>query len=168
MLRFIWCNFSLMVYFDKLYFKASTLASQSHAVSTWPPHTQDGTSSADRPHTISSAYEKGHQRPALTVYTFQNPETISENQKSPANISCRPPLPVVSIPVCIASGYDLLIYMRTKLASWAITFALLWKFIIHKLTMLSPSWRVCLKEKLYSLVWQFYSLMKFESYCAKE
>lgn len=74
--------------------QASTLASQSHAVSTWPPHTQDGTSSADRPHTISSAYEKGHQRPALTVYTFQNPETISENQKSPANISCRPPLPV--------------------------------------------------------------------------
>ncbi|XP_065077723.1 DEP domain-containing protein DDB_G0279099 isoform X6 [Ochlerotatus camptorhynchus] len=74
--------------------QASTLASQSHAVSTWPPHTQDGTSSADRPHTISSAYEKGHQRPALTVYTFQNPETISENQKSPANILCRPPLPV--------------------------------------------------------------------------
>ncbi|XP_021699706.1 uncharacterized protein LOC5575624 isoform X7 [Aedes aegypti] len=74
--------------------QASTLASQSHAVSTWPPHTQDGASSADRPHTISSAYEKGHQRPALTVYTFQNPEAISENQKSPANISCRPPLPV--------------------------------------------------------------------------
>ncbi|XP_058463595.1 immunoglobulin A1 protease autotransporter isoform X12 [Malaya genurostris] len=74
--------------------QASTLASQSHAVSTWPPHTQDNASSADRPHTISSAYEKGHQRPALTVYTFQNPETISENQKSPANISCRPPLPV--------------------------------------------------------------------------
>ncbi|XP_058836274.1 uncharacterized protein LOC131692905 isoform X11 [Topomyia yanbarensis] len=74
--------------------QASTLASQSHAVSTWPPHTQDNAASVDRPHTISSAYEKGHQRPALTVYTFQNPETISENQKSPANISCRPPLPV--------------------------------------------------------------------------
>ncbi|XP_039437251.1 uncharacterized protein DDB_G0283357 isoform X12 [Culex pipiens pallens] len=75
--------------------QASTLASQSHAVSTWPPHTQDGTATADRPHTISSAYEKGHQRPALTVYTFQNPEAISENNpKSPANISCRPPLPV--------------------------------------------------------------------------
>ncbi|XP_055528924.1 protein kinase 4 isoform X6 [Wyeomyia smithii] len=74
--------------------QASTLASQSHAVSTWPPHTQDGATSVDRPHTISSAYEKGHQRPALTVYTFQNPETISENQKSPANIACRPPLPV--------------------------------------------------------------------------
>uniref|UniRef100_A0A8D8BI42 Metastasis suppressor protein 1 n=1 Tax=Culex pipiens TaxID=7175 RepID=A0A8D8BI42_CULPI len=75
--------------------QASTLASQSHAVSTWPPHTQDGAATADRPHTISSAYEKGHQRPALTVYTFQNPEAISENNpKSPANISCRPPLPV--------------------------------------------------------------------------
>uniref|UniRef100_A0A182IJZ2 Uncharacterized protein n=1 Tax=Anopheles atroparvus TaxID=41427 RepID=A0A182IJZ2_ANOAO len=73
---------------------ASTLASQSHAVSTWPPHTQDATSTADRPHTISSAYEKGHQRPALTVYTFQSPETISETQKSPANVACRPPLPV--------------------------------------------------------------------------
>ncbi|XP_053672757.1 homeobox protein 5 [Anopheles nili] len=74
--------------------QASTLASQSHAVSTWPPHTQDATSTADRPHTISSAYEKGHQRPALTVYTFQSPETIVESQKSPANVACRPPLPV--------------------------------------------------------------------------
>jgi len=42
------------------------------------------------------AYEKGHQRPALTVYTFQNPEIISETQKSPANLTCRPPLPIVS------------------------------------------------------------------------
>lgn len=25
----------------------------------------------ERPHTISTAYEKGHQRPALSVYTFQ-------------------------------------------------------------------------------------------------
>ncbi|XP_052873695.1 mucin-19 [Anopheles cruzii] len=74
--------------------QASTLASQSHAVSTWPPHTQDATSTVDRPHTISSAYEKGHQRPALTVYTFQSPEPIVETQKSPANIACRPPLPV--------------------------------------------------------------------------
>ncbi|XP_050098500.1 uncharacterized protein DDB_G0283357 isoform X3 [Anopheles aquasalis] len=78
--------------------QASTLASQSHAVSTWPPHTQDATSTVDRPHTISSAYEKGHQRPALTVYTFQSPETIVETStnhpKSPANVACRPPLPV--------------------------------------------------------------------------
>uniref|UniRef100_A0AAG5DB04 IMD domain-containing protein n=1 Tax=Anopheles atroparvus TaxID=41427 RepID=A0AAG5DB04_ANOAO len=80
--------------FQRSLSQASTLASQSHAVSTWPPHTQDATSTADRPHTISSAYEKGHQRPALTVYTFQSPETISETQKSPANVACRPPLPV--------------------------------------------------------------------------
>ena len=34
----------------------------------------------DRPHTISSAYEKGgaHQRPQLTPYTFEQP-TIPEN-----------------------------------------------------------------------------------------
>ncbi|XP_055859435.1 probable serine/threonine-protein kinase DDB_G0282963 isoform X11 [Episyrphus balteatus] len=81
--------------------QASTATSQSHAVSTWPPHSQD-VPSTDRPHTISSAYEKGHQRPALTVYTFQNPETIMEasatptptSQKSPGNVLCRPPLPV--------------------------------------------------------------------------
>jgi len=76
---------------------------------------------ADRPHTISTAYEKGHQRPPLTVYTFQNPETIHESgsclnngtaapngqplsgqatpatQKSPAASLSRPPLPVVSM-----------------------------------------------------------------------
>uniref|UniRef100_A0A087YY48 Uncharacterized protein n=1 Tax=Anopheles darlingi TaxID=43151 RepID=A0A087YY48_ANODA len=84
--------------FQRSLSQASTLASQSHAVSTWPPHTQDATSTVDRPHTISSAYEKGHQRPALTVYTFQSPETIVETSanhpKSPANVACRPPLPV--------------------------------------------------------------------------
>lgn len=90
-----------------LYQQASTTTGQSHAVSTWPPHSQDGVSppAADRPHTISTTYEKGHQRPALTVYTFQNPETIMETtstaastpQKSPGSNLCRPPLPVVSI-----------------------------------------------------------------------
>ncbi|KAL5286802.1 hypothetical protein ACFFRR_008048 [Megaselia abdita] len=74
----------------------STTNQSSNAVSTWPPHSPDNGCNSDRPHTISSTYEKGHQRPALTVYTFQNPETIQENaqmtaQKSPA---CRPPLPV--------------------------------------------------------------------------
>ena len=29
----------------------------------------------DRPHTISSAYEKGHQRPQLQPYTFSPPES---------------------------------------------------------------------------------------------
>lgn len=74
--------------------QSSASTSQSHAISTWPPHSQDVVQTTDRPHTISSAYEKGHQRPALTVYTFQKPETIIESQKSPASISCRPPLPV--------------------------------------------------------------------------
>ncbi|CAH1102078.1 unnamed protein product [Psylliodes chrysocephalus] len=37
----------------------------------------------DRPHTISSAYEKGHQRPPLTVYTFQAPEQTLSQPASP-------------------------------------------------------------------------------------
>ncbi|XP_068894467.1 protein MTSS 1 isoform X5 [Tenebrio molitor] len=37
----------------------------------------------DRPHTISSAYEKGHQRPPLTVYTFQAPEQSLSQPVSP-------------------------------------------------------------------------------------
>lgn len=81
--------------------QVSTATSQLHAVSTWPPPgAQEAVASTDRPHTISSAYERGHQRPALTVYTFQNPgETITEStsQKSPAvSLSCRPPLPIVN------------------------------------------------------------------------
>ncbi|XP_068147589.1 AF4/FMR2 family member lilli isoform X23 [Drosophila tropicalis] len=66
--------------------QASTSTNQTHAVSTWPPHSQDVVDTlpptADRPHTISTAYEKGHQRPPLTVYTFQNPETIHESSGS--------------------------------------------------------------------------------------
>ncbi|KAK9732366.1 IRSp53/MIM homology domain [Popillia japonica] len=38
---------------------------------------------SDRPHTISSAYEKGHQRPPLTVYTFQAPEHSLSQPASP-------------------------------------------------------------------------------------
>ncbi|XP_061393144.1 protein MTSS 1-like, partial [Musca vetustissima] len=99
--------------------QASSIANPSHAVTTWPTHSQDAVDLApnatDRPHTISSAYEKGHQRPPLTVYTFQNPETIHEGgnangngsaagsnsgqntpstQKSPGGALNRPPLPV--------------------------------------------------------------------------
>ena len=33
---------------------------------------------SDRPHTISTAYDKGHQRPALQPYTFNKPERIRE------------------------------------------------------------------------------------------
>ncbi|KAH8372734.1 hypothetical protein KR009_004170, partial [Drosophila setifemur] len=100
----------------------SNATNQTANVSTWPPHSQDVVDTlpptADRPHTISTAYEKGHQRPPLTVYTYQNPETIHESasglnnesspvnrepasgqtppatQKSPAVSHSRPPLPV--------------------------------------------------------------------------
>lgn len=79
-------------------FQASTTTNQTHAVSTWPPHSQDSVTSLDRPHTISTAYEKGHQRPPLTVYTFQNPDgtSVTEQQPQPVQKSsaCRPPLPV--------------------------------------------------------------------------
>ena len=44
------------------------------------PAAASGSAGVDRPHTISSAYEKGgaHQRPQLTPYTFEQP-TIPEN-----------------------------------------------------------------------------------------
>jgi len=44
----------------------------------------------DRPHTISSAYEKGgqHQRPALQPYTFNPPERIHEEDERPGSGSC--------------------------------------------------------------------------------
>lgn len=58
------------------------------------------------------AYEKGHQRPALTVYTFQNPEATGVSggpvtaaptsaadiaqRASSSSIASRPPIPVVS------------------------------------------------------------------------
>lgn len=113
MVSIIWCwlSVSLGYYYPMvmensntylLQLKASTTTNQTHAVSTWPPHSQDPVTSLDRPHTISTAYEKGHQRPPLTVYTFQNPDGSASTeqhpvQKSPANVACRPPLPVVSI-----------------------------------------------------------------------
>lgn len=37
----------------------------------------------ERPHTISSAYERGHQRPALTVYTFHAPDSCHSQPSSP-------------------------------------------------------------------------------------
>ncbi|CAD6229055.1 GSCOCG00012072001-RA-CDS [Cotesia congregata] len=40
-----------------------------------------GQTSDERPHTISSAYEKaGHKRPALSVYTFQTPDSTGMSQ----------------------------------------------------------------------------------------
>ncbi|XP_043070257.1 myosin-G heavy chain isoform X13 [Drosophila grimshawi] len=79
--------------------QASNATNQTHAVSTWPPHSQDVVDTlpptADRPHTISTTYEKGHQRPPLTVYTFQNPETIPESSSSgslnPATVAANQP-----------------------------------------------------------------------------
>ncbi|XP_064547847.1 myb-like protein I isoform X8 [Drosophila montana] len=77
--------------------QASTATNQTHAVSTWPPHSQDVVDTlpptADRPHTISTTYEKGHQRPPLTVYTFQNPETIHESSSSGSLIAPAPAAP---------------------------------------------------------------------------
>lgn len=41
------------------------------------------TNMTDRPHTISSAYEKGHQRPQLQPYTFQSPNEQDVDFKKP-------------------------------------------------------------------------------------
>ncbi|XP_072156556.1 uncharacterized protein [Bemisia tabaci] len=49
----------------------------------------------DRPHTISSAYEKGHQRVALSVYTFTNPESQSQ-PTSPSTPVISPQIPAVN------------------------------------------------------------------------
>ncbi|XP_025833407.1 uncharacterized protein LOC108738129 [Agrilus planipennis] len=45
----------------------------------------------ERPHTISSAYEKGHQRPPLTVYTFQAPDQSLSQPASPVTTSVTVP-----------------------------------------------------------------------------
>lgn len=84
-----------------LTYQASTSTVQSHAVSTWPPPMSEP-SSDSRPHTISTAYEKGHIRPPLTVYTFQNPDAsevgpplVKNNaQETKGGQQNRPPLPV--------------------------------------------------------------------------
>jgi len=38
-------------------------------------------------HFLSSAYERGHQRPPLTVYTFQAPEASHSQPASPVSVS---------------------------------------------------------------------------------
>lgn len=89
------CSNSLLTIILPLSVQASTATNQTHAVSTWPPHSQDAVDTlpptADRPHTISTTYEKGHQRPPLTVYTFQNPETIHESSSSGSLITAAAP-----------------------------------------------------------------------------
>ncbi|XP_050718409.1 protein MTSS 2-like isoform X3 [Eriocheir sinensis] len=46
----------------------------------------------DRPHTISSAYEKGRDRPPLTVYTFQPPEGHATLGSPQLESGCMSPL----------------------------------------------------------------------------
>uniref|UniRef100_A0A8D8Y5B7 Metastasis suppressor protein 1 n=1 Tax=Cacopsylla melanoneura TaxID=428564 RepID=A0A8D8Y5B7_9HEMI len=84
-----------------------TFTESNTSASTWP-NLQDTlqferAASAilnERPHTISSAYERGGQhtpRPALSVYTFQNPASNASQPVSPNNSSqiyARPPIPL--------------------------------------------------------------------------
>ncbi|XP_076279939.1 uncharacterized protein LOC143208893 isoform X8 [Lasioglossum baleicum] len=58
---------------------------------------QNQNSVTERPHTISSAYEKGHQRPALSVYTFQAPDSSGCCHSQPAS-------PVSSSSSCSSSN----------------------------------------------------------------
>nr|XP_033328718.1 protein MTSS 2-like isoform X4 [Megalopta genalis] len=58
---------------------------------------QNQNSVNERPHTISSAYEKGHQRPALSVYTFQAPDNSGCCHSQPAS-------PVSSSSSCSSSN----------------------------------------------------------------
>ncbi|XP_066987329.1 protein MTSS 2 isoform X13 [Macrobrachium rosenbergii] len=72
--------------------------SPATSTATWPNltdptlHHKAAPPLSDRPHTISSAYEKGRDRPPLTVYTFQPPE----GRSGPASpqISSQPCSPV--------------------------------------------------------------------------
>ncbi|XP_069981473.1 protein MTSS 1 isoform X2 [Penaeus vannamei] len=72
--------------------------SPATSTATWPNltdpalHHKTTPPLVDRPHTISSAYEKGRDRPPLTVYTFQPPEGRS-GQVSP-QICSQPCSPV--------------------------------------------------------------------------
>ncbi|KAL6446972.1 hypothetical protein ACFW04_001387 [Cataglyphis niger] len=56
----------------------------------------------ERPHTISSAYEKGHQRPALSVYTFQAPD-----RDGSGCCHSQPASPVSSSSSCSSSNQQL-------------------------------------------------------------
>ncbi|XP_029039471.1 uncharacterized protein LOC117607857 isoform X4 [Osmia lignaria lignaria] len=59
----------------------------------------------ERPHTISSAYEKGHQRPALSVYTFQAPDVSGCCHSQPAS-------PVSSSSSCSSSNQASRVQLR--------------------------------------------------------
>ncbi|XP_023933421.1 MTSS1-like protein [Lingula anatina] len=70
------------------------------ATSTWsnwpdPPHVRkDPTQEFERPHTISTAYEKNHTRPPLTSQTFEPPDTneLLDRTLTPGGQD-RPPTP---------------------------------------------------------------------------
>uniref|UniRef100_A0ABD2XN65 IMD domain-containing protein n=1 Tax=Trichogramma kaykai TaxID=54128 RepID=A0ABD2XN65_9HYME len=47
----------------------------------------DPNAANERPHTISTAYEKGHQRPALSAYTFQSPEQSNSSSQPASPVS---------------------------------------------------------------------------------
>lgn len=52
-----------------------------------------------------SAYEKGHQRPSLSVYTFQMPDSCYSQPSSPSGVStCGDSTPVVSPQAVYASA----------------------------------------------------------------
>lgn len=84
---------------------------------------------------LVTAYEKGHQRPALTVYTFQNPDSSGGNpanmsmgpvttaptaaadiaqRASSSSIASRPPIPVVrsTLPTHFFLDFQLTLYPR--------------------------------------------------------
>ena len=84
-----------------------TSPSHLHSASTWtnwpePPSSNDPAKTptgvppaSDRPHTISTAYEKSHARPPLTAQTFEPPEqsvmleqTSSDGSVSPYAVPC--------------------------------------------------------------------------------
>lgn len=78
--------------------------------STWPDlqetsvqyNRQNPNAVNERPHTISSAYEKGHQRPALSVYTFQAPD-----RDGSGCCHSQPASPVSSSSSCSSSNQQL-------------------------------------------------------------
>ncbi|XP_050464011.1 protein MTSS 2 isoform X1 [Cataglyphis hispanica] len=78
--------------------------------STWPDlqetsvqyNRQNPSAVNERPHTISSAYEKGHQRPALSVYTFQAPD-----RDGSGCCHSQPASPVSSSSSCSSSNQQL-------------------------------------------------------------
>uniref|UniRef100_A0A023F285 Putative cdna sequence n=1 Tax=Triatoma infestans TaxID=30076 RepID=A0A023F285_TRIIF len=66
----------------------------THPTSTWPNLQEtlqfERAATAiinDRPHTISTAYERGHHRPPLTVYTFQAVHSCHSQPASPVGVS---------------------------------------------------------------------------------